>query len=60
VHDVAAFLANTYVCAPSFEAFVYRWWLEATIYMKLNEYDSDPLTGEERRYIVHFFARYWK
>src|SRR5262245_23225459 len=25
-----AVLANTYACAPSFEAFVYRWWLEAT------------------------------
>jgi hypothetical protein len=54
-----AVLANTFVCAPSFEAFIYQWWLEATIYMKLNEYDSAPLTEEERRYLAHSFARYW-
>ncbi len=52
-------LASTYACAPSFETFIYRWWLEATIYMKLNEYDSKPLTEEERRYLAHAFARYW-
>ena len=55
----ATVLANTYACAPSFEAFIYRWWFEATIYMKLNEYDSAPLTEEERRYLAHSFARYW-
>lgn len=47
-------LANVYACAPSFEAFVYRWWLEATIYMKLNGFDSQPLTDEERRYLAHY------
>jgi hypothetical protein len=49
-----AVLANTYVCAPSFEAFVYRWWLEATIYMKLHGFDSEPLTDGERRYLAHY------
>jgi hypothetical protein len=49
-----AVLANTYACAPSFEAFVYRWWLEATIYKKLNGFDSEPLTEEERRYLAHY------
>lgn len=47
-------LANTYACAPSFEAFVYRWWREATSYMKLNEFDSQPLTEEERRYLAYY------
>jgi hypothetical protein len=54
-----AVLANTYACAPSFEAFVYRWWLEATIYMKLHEYNSEPLTAEESRYLAHSYAHYW-
>jgi hypothetical protein len=49
-----AVLANTCACAPSFEAFVYRRWLEATIHMKLNEYTSEPLTEEERRYLVPY------
>jgi hypothetical protein len=49
-----AVLASTYACAPSFESFIYRRWLEATIYMKLNEFDSEPLTEEERRYLAHY------
>lgn len=49
-----AVLANTYACAPSFETFVYRWWLEATIYMKLNGFDSAPLTEEEQHYLAHY------
>jgi hypothetical protein len=52
-----AVLANTYACAPSFEAFVYRWWLEATIYVKLNGFSSEPLTEEERRYLAHYRER---
>ncbi len=54
-----AVVANIYACAPSFEVFVYRWWLEATIYMKLHWYDSTPLTEEERRYLAHCRERYW-
>lgn len=50
-----AVLANTYACAHSFEAFVYRWWLEATIYMKLHNYNSEPLTAEESRYLAHYW-----
>lgn len=52
--QLQAVLANTYACAPSFEAFVYRWWLEATIYIKLNGFDSAPLTEEEQRYLAHY------
>lgn len=54
-----AVLANTYRCAPSFEAFVFRWWLEASIYMKVNEYSSEPLTEEESRYLAHCRRSFW-
>jgi hypothetical protein len=49
-----AVLANITACAPSFEAFVYRWWLESTIVMKLHGFDNEPLTEEERRYLAHY------
>lgn len=49
-----AVLANISTCAPSFEAFVYRWWLESTIAMKLNGFDGKPLTEEERLYLAHY------
>jgi len=51
----SAVIANTAVCAPSFEAFAYRWWLENTIWFKLNTSDGDAkLTEEERRYLAHY------
>jgi hypothetical protein len=53
-----AVLANTYACAPSFETFLYRWWLEVTIHRKLDGFDSEPLTEEERRYLTHYQQRY--
>lgn len=49
-----AVLANVYVCAPSFEAFLYRWWRETTIYMKLNGFDPAALSEDERRYLAHY------
>lgn len=50
-----AVIANTAVCAPSFEAFVYRWWLENTIWFTLNSSDGDgKLTDEQRRYLAHY------
>jgi hypothetical protein len=52
-------LGHITACAPSFEAFVYRWWLEATMYMKLHEYNSEPLTEQESRYLAHTYAHYW-
>lgn len=54
-----AVLADTYVCAPSFEAFAYRWWLEATIYMKVHEYSSESLTAVESRYLAQSYALFW-
>jgi hypothetical protein len=54
-----AVLANVSVCAPSFEAFLYRWWREATIYMKVHDYDATPLTDDERHYLAHCEEKWW-
>jgi hypothetical protein len=48
----AAIVANTFVCAPSFEVFLYRFWLENTIWFALN--DGKPLTDEQQRYVAHY------
>lgn len=48
----AAITANTFICAPTFEAFLYRFWLENTIWFALN--DGKPLTDEQRRYVAHY------
>jgi len=48
-------LANTVVCAPSFAAFIHRFWLENVLWFKLNEGEGDGgLTDEERRYLAHY------
>lgn len=41
-------------CAPGFEAFLYRWWLENSIWFALEE--GRPLTEEQARYARHFEA----
>jgi uncharacterized protein (TIGR02996 family) len=40
-------------CAPSFQAFVYRYWIENEIWYALS-YDHDPLTAEEEAYLSHY------
>ena len=35
-----AVIANTFICAPTFEAFVYRFWLENTLWFELNSSGS--------------------
>jgi len=46
---------NTWVCAPSFVAFVYRWYLENSIWFKVSESDDETkLTSDERRYLAHY------
>jgi uncharacterized protein (TIGR02996 family) len=40
-------------CAPSFEAFVYRIWIENEIWYALSD-DYDPLTAEEQAYVNHY------
>ena len=48
----------TQVCAPSFEAFLYRFWLENTIWFTVNEAEDPdhPSTEEQRRYLAHYQA----
>jgi hypothetical protein len=48
-----AILANTRVCGPSFEAFLYRFWLENTLWDKVNG-DDEGLTDAEKRYLAHY------
>ncbi len=47
--DRQAMLASTVVCAPSFEAFIYRFWLENTLYFDLDR--GAPLTEAQQRYL---------
>jgi hypothetical protein len=48
-------IANTLICAPSFEAFVYRFWLENVLWFKLNG-DESGLTDAEQQYVAHYRA----
>lgn len=52
--DMAAVARAIVVAAPSFTAFLYRFWLENTIWFKLDGDDNSPLTAEERHYLEHF------
>jgi hypothetical protein len=46
---------NMWVCAPSFVAFIYRWWLENSVWFKVSESDDeDNLTVDERAYLAHY------
>jgi hypothetical protein len=48
---------NTWVCATSFVEFIFRWWLENSLWFKVSESDhSDTLTDAERRYLAHYSA----
>lgn len=48
VEEVAAQLRE---CAPSFTSFIYRFWLENTIWFKLHSRASQPLTDAEQAYL---------
>jgi hypothetical protein len=52
--DMPAVVRAIRVCAPSFAAFIYRFWLENTIWFKLSGDDTRPLTEVERRYVEHY------
>ena len=46
---------NTWVCARSFTEFIYRWYIENSIWFKVSESnDEDKLTDAERAYLAHF------
>ena len=52
-----AVVAHTWICAPTFEAFVYRFWLENVLWFKLNESAGDNrFTDEQQRYLDHYRA----
>jgi hypothetical protein len=42
------------ICALSFPAFMYRFWIENAICWKLNDDDTTPLTPAERDYVEHY------
>jgi hypothetical protein len=48
-----AILNNTRVCAPSLEAFVYRFWLENVLWFNANEGEGS-LTEDQQRYLAHY------
>lgn len=41
--------ATTYLCAPSFETFIYRFWIENEIAFRVG--DGEPLTPDQQRYV---------
>ena len=56
-----AVIAHTCICAPSFEEFVYRFWLENALWFKLNTNNASTtgggdgqLTDEQQRYLDHY------
>jgi uncharacterized protein (TIGR02996 family) len=44
---------STEFCAPSFEAFLYRYWMENEIWYALHS-DHTPLTPEQQAYVDHY------
>jgi hypothetical protein len=40
--------------APTFASFIYRWWLENTIWFKLNSSDAAPFTPTEQAYLDYY------
>ena len=48
-------IANTLICAPSFEAFVNRIWLENVLWFKLNEREGS-LNDAQQQYLAHYRA----
>jgi hypothetical protein len=48
---------NTFICAESFESFIYRFWIENEIANKIDDIDNTPLialTEAEQRYLDHY------
>jgi len=55
VKDLAA---QIYWCAPTFESFAYRCWLESILWRVLNKWGvSREMTSEERDYLRHYELR---
>lgn len=45
-------IAHTWICAPSFEAFLYRFWIENVIWYNLSQ--KKPLTEAQRQYLAFY------
>jgi hypothetical protein len=45
-------MEHTYVCAPSFEAFLYRFWIENVLAFNLDM--RKPLTEEQQQYLSYY------
>lgn len=57
----AAEVANrsTFICAPSFESFIYRFWIENALAAKFDLFATTPnapLTDAEQRYADHYMG----
>jgi hypothetical protein len=50
--DTAEFVRNTYICAPSFENFLYRFWIENVLWFNLNL--NQPMTEEQQNYLEYY------
>ena len=46
-------IANTLVCAPTFEAFIYRFWIENVLWFNQNEAEGS-LTEAQQQYLAHY------
>ncbi len=51
--DAEVVIANTWWCAPHFEHFVYRFWIENEIWEKVNS-KSPKLDAAQQRYVDHY------
>ncbi len=45
-------ISHTWICAPSFEAFLYRFWIENVIWYNL--YKKKPLKEEQKQYLAFY------
>ncbi len=45
-------VAHTWICAPSFETFLYRFWIENVLWFNLNA--GKPLTEEQKQYLAFY------
>lgn len=54
--DPQVLKSNTAFCASSFEAFIYRYWLENTLWFALEE-DPAKLTPAQQAYLAHYRGR---
>jgi hypothetical protein len=53
-HERVRVIANTVLVAPSFEAFIYRFWLENVLWLKVHERGGADFSDEERAYLAHY------